>query len=124
MRSLAPKDVVTADCKDYDEGGFRFSVSQIEELNFTAFNEKKGELFDALEAYRAAQDAYFAALLVTDVNTQNSLLLLAGPPELLATVTYPQLEPFLFELNGVVSRKKQLLPFLLDCLHKAEAAAS
>ncbi|MBV9488568.1 MAG: putative manganese-dependent inorganic diphosphatase [Verrucomicrobia bacterium] len=124
LRTLAPKDVITADCKDYDEAGRRFSISQIEELNFTAFCEKKGELFNALEAYRAAQNAYFAALLVTDVNTQNSLLLLAGPPELSATITYPQLEPSLFELNGVVSRKKQLLPFLLDCLHKAEAAAA
>jgi manganese-dependent inorganic pyrophosphatase len=124
LRSLAPKDVITADCKDYDEGGVRFSVSQIEELNFNAFWEKKEELYKALEAYRAAQGGYFAALLVTDVNTQNSLLLLAAPPEFLSTITYPALEPNLFELNGVVSRKKQLLPFLLDCLHKAEAARS
>ena len=81
-------------------------------------------MYQALEAYRAAQGSYFAALLVTDVNTQNSLMLLAAPPEFLATITYPALEPNLFELNGVVSRKKQLLPFLLDCLHKAEAARS
>jgi manganese-dependent inorganic pyrophosphatase len=124
LRSLAPKDVITADGKDYEEGGRRFSISQIEELNFNAFYEKKAELYEALEAYRAAQGAYFAALLVTDVNTHNSLLLLAAPPEFLGTITYPAPEPNLFELNGVVSRKMQLLPFVLDCQHKVEAARS
>lgn len=29
---------------------------------------------------------------------------------------YPQLEPHLYELNGVMSRKKQLVPHLLKVL--------
>ncbi len=123
LSSLGPAEVITADCKDYDEGGHRFSISQIEELNFAAFNEKKVALREALDAYRASQSAYFAALLVTDVNTQNSLLVLSAPPEMLETITYPALEPGLFELNGVVSRKKQLVPYLLDCLNKVQVAA-
>ena len=78
----------------------------------------------ALEDYRSKRGNLFAALLVTDVNTQNSLLLVSGPPDFLDTITYPQLGPNLFELNNVVSRKKQLVPYLLDCLHKIGAAIS
>jgi manganese-dependent inorganic pyrophosphatase len=124
LLSLAPKDVITADCKDYEEGGYRFSISQIEELNFGTFFSKKDELRSALAEYRESQHEFFAALLVTDVNTQNSLLLLSATPEFVATITYPAIEPCLFELNGVVSRKKQLLPYLLDCLHKVQASAA
>jgi manganese-dependent inorganic pyrophosphatase len=118
LLTLAPKEVILADCKDYSEEGSAFSVSQIEELGFSHFYEKQKSLLEALETYRAKQGSLFAALLVTDVNTQNSLLLISAPPEFMDTITYPRLAPNLFELNNVVSRKKQLVPYLLDCLHK------
>jgi manganese-dependent inorganic pyrophosphatase len=118
LLTLAPADVIVADCKDYSEDGYNFSVAQIEELGFSHFYEKKDALWKELEAYRAKQNYYFAALLVTDVNTQNSLLLLAAPKEFLATIYYPSRGENLYELNNVVSRKKQLVPYLLECLHK------
>jgi manganese-dependent inorganic pyrophosphatase len=121
LLSLAPKEVVVADCKDYEEGGFRFSVAQVEELSFAYFDDKKETLYQALEEYRAKHEAYFSALLVTDVNTQNSRLLIAAPPEFLDLIHYPNLGPNLYELNNVVSRKKQLIPYLLDCLQRVNS---
>ncbi|MBV9876001.1 MAG: putative manganese-dependent inorganic diphosphatase [Verrucomicrobia bacterium] len=121
LLSLAPKDVVVADCKDYEEGGFRFSVAQIEELSFAYFDDKKAALFEALEDYRAKHEAYFSALLVTDVNTQNSRMLIAAPPEFQELIQYPNLGPNLYEMNNIVSRKKQLIPYLLDCLQRVSA---
>jgi manganese-dependent inorganic pyrophosphatase len=124
LLTLDPNSVILADCKDYSEDGHPFSVSQIEELGYSHFYEKQEALSKALEEYRSKRGSLFAALLVTDVNTQNSLLLVSGPPEFLDTITYPQLGQNLFELNNVVSRKKQLVPYLLDCLHKIGAAVS
>ena len=121
LLSLGPKDVVVADCKDYEESGFRFSVAQIEELSFAYFDDKKAALFEALEEYRKKNDAYFSSLLVTDVNTQNSRLLIAAPPEFQELIHYPNLGPNLYELNNIVSRKKQLVPYLLDCLQRVNA---
>ncbi len=118
LLTLGPNEVILADCKDYSEEGYTFSVSQIEELGFSHFYKKQENLFEALEAYRSKQGNFFATLLVTDVNTQNSLLLISAPPEFMETITYPRLAANLFELNNVVSRKKQLVPYLLDCLHK------
>jgi manganese-dependent inorganic pyrophosphatase len=118
LLTLAPEEVIVADCKDYSEDGYNFSVAQIEELGFSHFYEKKEALWKELEAYRAKQNYYFAAFLVTDVNTQNSLLLLAAPKEFLATIHYPSSGENLYELHNVVSRKKQLVPYLLECLHK------
>jgi manganese-dependent inorganic pyrophosphatase len=124
LATLAPDEVILADCKDYEEEGHNFSVSQIEELGYAQFYPKEKELLEALDRYRTKQSSYFAALLVTDVNTQNSLLSISAAPEFLETITYPRLSPNLFELNNVVSRKKQLVPYLLDCLHKVNASIS
>jgi manganese-dependent inorganic pyrophosphatase len=124
LLTLGPKEVILADCKDYAEEGYAFSVSQIEELGFSHFYAKQESLLEALAAYRSKQGSLFAALLVTDVNTQNSLLLISAPPEFMDTITYPRLAPNLFELNNVVSRKKQLVPYLLDCLHKIKSNIS
>jgi len=124
LLTLAPSEVILADCKDYEEDGLKFSVSQIEELGYAHFYAKEKELLAALEAYQGKQSSYFATLLITDVNTQNSLLLISAPPEFLETITYPRLSPHLFELNNVVSRKKQLVPYLLDCLNKVSATIS
>lgn len=120
LLTLDADQVITADCKEYVEAGTRFTVSQIEELNFTHFFEKQAELADALERHCSRERLYFAALLVTDVNSQDSMLLAAGAPEFLACIDYENRGHNLWEAAGVVSRKKQLLPYLLRCLALAQ----
>jgi manganese-dependent inorganic pyrophosphatase len=116
LLTLTPEQVVTADCKEYEDRGRRFTVSQVEELNFSHFEEKQAELLSALERHCAARGLFFATLLVTDINTQNSLLLVAGSPAFQERITFPAHGPHIWQLDGVVSRKKQLLPYLLQCL--------
>ena len=115
---------ITTDCKEYREGGRVFSVAQIEEIGFEQFRQRKAEVREALERHRAAKGYLFSALLVTDVASQSSLLLIAGDPRLGDRIDYPKVEPGLFELEGVVSRKKQLLPYLTHCLQQIKALAS
>ncbi len=107
---------ITTDCKEYSEAGKTFSVAQIEELGFTQFWRRKEEILEALEAYRQEKSYFFAALLVTDVATQNSILVLRGDEKFIEQIKYPSVEPHLYDLAGVVSRKKQLMPALTRCL--------
>lgn len=116
LLTMSSKQAVTADCKEYAERGFRFSVSQIEELSFSHLPEKQAGLLEALDAYRAANSYFFSTLLVTDVNTQNSILLLAGPENFTRLVDFPDDGPGAWKLDGVVSRKKQLLPYLTSLI--------
>lgn len=116
-----PSLAVTTDCKEYEEGGRRFSVAQIEEIGFAQFEKRKKEVVAALETYRSQKDYYFAALLITDVVMQTSLLVLAAPDAFRRRIDYPELEDGIFQLQGVVSRKKQLLPYLTHCLAQAGA---
>ena len=109
---------ITTDCKEYRENGVAFSVAQIEEVGFDQFWKRKQELLDALEVYRARQSYHFSALMITDVTTQNSLMLVRGNDDFVDRIGYPRLEPNVFELVDVVSRKKQLLPYLTHCLRQ------
>ena len=110
-------DVIEADCKHYPHGDIVFSVSQIEELGFVPFWKCWEELYQSLENYREKSNLFFSSLLVTDINTQNSLLLLSGDQSVIESISYPHAEKkFIFELKGVVSRKKQLIPYLTTSL--------
>jgi manganese-dependent inorganic pyrophosphatase len=111
---------VTTDCKEYEDSKVKFSVAQIEETGFEQFWKRKDELLGALEGYRASKAYHFSALLVTDVATQSSLLLVVGDERFIRRIDWPRLEPGIYELRDVVSRKKQLLPYLTHCLREKE----
>jgi manganese-dependent inorganic pyrophosphatase len=115
----APQAIAT-DCKEYAELGSKFSVAQIEEIGLEQFWKRKDELLAALAEYRAQRAYLFSSLLVTDVATQSSLLLVAGDEKFMRRIDYPRLEPGIYELRDVVSRKKQLLPYLTHCLRETE----
>ena len=109
---------VTTDCKEYIENKSAFSVAQIEEVGFDQFWKRKAELHTALEDYRRGRNYVFSALMVTDVVGQQSLMLVAGEKKFIDKIDYPEPQPGVFELRDVVSRKKQLLPYLTHCLQR------
>jgi manganese-dependent inorganic pyrophosphatase len=120
LATLSPTAAVRADCKQYREGDRRFSVSQVEELGFTNFWKCEDALLEALEKHRVEHGLSFACLLVTDIDTQGSLLLVRGEPEVVQAITYPHKRPpDIFDLPGIVSRKKQLMPYLSSLLGAA-----
>ena len=78
LLTMTPEQAIAADSKLYEEDGNRFTVAQIEELSFSHFEEKREALLEALDAHWQREGLLFAALLVTDINTQSSLLLIRG----------------------------------------------
>jgi manganese-dependent inorganic pyrophosphatase len=111
--------VVREDCKEFTEHGIRFSISQIEETGFDLFWDRKEELRKALEELANKQRLQFSALLVTDVVSNGSLLLLSKESDAWDDINYPCLDRGLYELPDIVSRKKQLLPLLAQVLRSA-----
>ena len=116
------QQAVATDCKEYSENGRVFSVAQIEEMGFDQFWKRKKEVIKALAEHRETNEYFFSALLITDVVTQSSLLLLAGTDPFIAKIEYPEIEPDIYELRGIVSRKKQLLPYLTHCLEQCASS--
>jgi len=113
--TLPAQELVSLDSKKYTERGLSFLVSQIEIDNIDALMERKDEIVSALEKSRGA-DYLFAALLVTDITMLDSLLFVTGDKAFTNLVNFPVATPGVYELKGVVSRKKQLMPLLTELI--------
>jgi manganese-dependent inorganic pyrophosphatase len=117
-----PEKVIRSDFKIYDEDSVRFAVSQVEELGFGNFWQHSKVIAAALDQLCRDETLAFACLLVTDINTQNSLLLVKGDPVFIARINYPHVEKDeIFDMPGVVSRKKQLIPYIGSVLKELQA---
>ena len=117
-----PAKVVRSDFKIYEEEGVRFAVSQVEELGFSNFWQHAKPIANALQDLRADERLAFACLLVTDINTQNSLMLVKADEGLIRRISYAHVEQDeIFDLPGIVSRKKQLIPYLGSLLREMAA---
>ncbi len=123
LRSQPASKVVCEDCKEFVDRGHRFSISQIEEIGFELFWERREELLQALVNLTQERNYDFSALLVTDILSNGSLLLMSHEPEFWEEINYPRVERFLYKLDDVVSRKKQLLPLISKLLERAEVTA-
>lgn len=115
--SNPPEAIIRSDQKIYEQGDLRYSVAQVEELGFSNFWKHHDDLQKALLEQASDEDLLFSALLVTDINTQNSLLMVEGNPEVAEAISYNQIEEEdVFDLPGIVSRKKQLIPYFTNLL--------
>jgi len=119
LRSCTPEEVVREDCKEFQERDQTFSISQIEEIGFDLFWNRKDELLAALQAMAISRKLDFSALLITDIVSNGSLLLLSKDSKAWDEINYPRLDKNLYELANVVSRKKQLLPLISQILESA-----
>ncbi|MEZ6077576.1 MAG: putative manganese-dependent inorganic diphosphatase [Pirellulaceae bacterium] len=119
LRSQSAGAVVREDCKEFVDRGQCFSISQIEEIGFELFWERSGELHEALVELARERKLDFSLLLVTDIISNGSLLLMSSEPAFWEEINFPCLERHLYKLEGVVSRKKQLLPLVSKLLQNA-----
>ena len=99
-------------------GGRAVSVAQIEVTEFQELPERKQDLLDALDVRRERESLALICLMVTDVITIQSHLLCRGEPALLAGLPFSRVDASEFDLGGIVSRKKQLVPALQSALEE------
>jgi manganese-dependent inorganic pyrophosphatase len=111
-----PEKAIRADFKRFGAADKQFGVGQVEVVGFDEFYALKEELRAALSRVRQEERLPLAGLMVTDIYSESTLFLAEGKNELAHVMGYPQLEPHLYELKGVMSRKKQLVPHLMKVL--------
>ena len=113
-RSLS--SIITADFKIYEDYGFKIGVSQVETVNLNEINDIKYDLIDELKNIATKQNLNWATLLVTDIIEEKSILLTSGFNPIEDLIVYKKIEENTYDLPGVLSRKKQLLPEILRVL--------
>lgn len=109
-------DALSADRKKYSECGLDFALAQIEETNLELLAERHDELATAMEKICRQEKLECFGLLVTDPVRENSRLMLYGKTKFARALPYRQLTEDCYDLPGVLSRKKQLLPQILTAI--------
>ncbi len=107
-------ELVRQDLKEYAEGKIVYTVSQIEVGNTKEVLSRKDEFIKELEIESRSRKALFSCLLVTDITTLSSIMLIHCDPKFEQFINFPKQEDNAYYLQGVVSRKKQLIPLITE----------
>jgi manganese-dependent inorganic pyrophosphatase len=119
LSNRKPEEVVSTDIKSFESNGFKFAVAQAEVTDILELSEYLHPLTEALDALKDKRGLDFAMLLITDVVRGTSRLLISSQaPPVLDDLPYPPLADGTRDAQGVVSRKKQLLPAVLGLLER------
>jgi manganese-dependent inorganic pyrophosphatase len=118
LESREALEIVTSDLKMYQAGGYNFAIAQAEVTNQMQLTDNLERVTGALNTLRAQRGLDFAMLMVTDVVGNSSRLVMVNPPPILDDLPYPHLQDNTLQAEGVVSRKKQLLPVVLGLLEE------
>jgi len=111
-----PDAVVSTDVKLYETAGIKFAIAQAETSDLYDIGDYIPRLQEALKNLKNLKGLDFAGLMVTDVVAGSSRLIFVDAPPELEELPYRPMPDGTYEADGVVSRKKQLLPIVLSLL--------
>lgn len=118
LDAITTGEIIRQDMKEYKEGKFAFTVSQIESANPDRLLSRKKDFIKDLDIERRAHNAVFSALMVTDITRLTSILIAAVDPTYSQVIDFPKQEENVYVLADIVSRKKQLVPLLSEQVEK------
>ncbi len=111
--AVSADKIVARDAKDYQAGvGVGICIAQIEVVGRSLL-ERHDELIAAMKLQRTQRGLSLYALMVTDVLTKSTVLLISGDSAMVARAFGVEPTGDALELPGVMSRKKQVAPKLL-----------
>ena len=108
-----PDEAILSDFKKYENGGTKMGIGQCEVTTLTNIGEYAQKYLDALQKIADAQGLDWTLLMVTDVLRENSVLLTSNN-KANRDLPYARIDKQIYDMPGVMSRKKQLLPTLLS----------
>ena len=115
VSEVSAEEIVTRDAKQYHVTGGTICIAQVEVVG-KALLERKAELLEAMRRERDRKGFQLCALMVTDVLTKGTDLLVSGDTGAVARIFGVHPTDSVIELPGVMSRKKQVAPKLLAML--------
>ena len=116
VADVPAREIVERDAKEYELGsGATVCIAQIETVG-QVLAERTGDLLEALEELRGSRDYAVCALMVTDIASRGTQLLVAGERAPVERAFSARVTDGVLELPGVMSRKKQVAPALLAAM--------
>jgi manganese-dependent inorganic pyrophosphatase len=119
VQGTPARDLVMRDFKDFDMHGNLVGIGQLEVIDLSVFDEIKADLAADIIKLKEEGNRHSVMLLLTDIMKEGSLMLIASDdPSLIASAYGVTVENDEVWLDGVLSRKKQVVPPLQDAFAK------
>ncbi|MBV9309672.1 MAG: putative manganese-dependent inorganic diphosphatase [Solirubrobacterales bacterium] len=116
VSEVSAEEIINRDAKRYEvSSGQTICIAQIEVVG-KSLAGRKDELLEALQREREKRDFQLYALMITDILSKGTDLLVAGDTTAVARSFDTSSQDSVIELPGVMSRKKQVAPKLLKAL--------
>jgi manganese-dependent inorganic pyrophosphatase len=116
VSEVSAEEIINRDAKQYHaSSGHQICIAQIEVVG-KALLDRSQELVEAMRKARESRDLQLYALMVTDVLTKGTDLLVAGDVNGVARAFGLPAHDSHIELPGVMSRKKEVAPQLLAAM--------
>lgn len=109
------RDLVLRDFKDFDMNGNKVGIGQLEVIDLAIFDSMKDDLQADIAALKEEGDRHSVLLLLTDIMKEGSEVLVISDDANLTERAYGKAsEAGKVWLDGVMSRKKQVVPPLQE----------
>ena len=107
------RELVMRDYKNFDMHGSKVGVGQLEVVDGSVFDKIKDELMEDIKKVKDEQNLHTVALLLTDIMKEGSEILVSSDDTSIFEKAFNcKLEDGKVWLDGCLSRKKQIIPFL------------
>ena len=112
VKGVSARDLIMRDFKDFNMSGHKVGIGQLELVDIAILEDRIPELIEELGKMKA-EGRHTAMLLLTDIMKEGSVLLMASDdPAKVAGAWGKTLGEGNVWLEGVMSRKKQVVPNL------------
>ena len=113
----AANEKIESDFKIYTENGVSVGIGQCEVVTLRDLDNYKEAYLKVLDEVRLKNSLNWAMLMITDVIKETSVLLTTDF-KLNKNIQYKRIENNVYDMPGVLSRKKQLLPDILSIINQ------
>jgi manganese-dependent inorganic pyrophosphatase len=119
VKELTIEQIIKNDFKDFNYKAGKFGIGQIETANPSELSERETLLLSEMDKMRQNNDYHSVILFITDIIKQGSLFLISSEEEdKIEMALGKKLENKKTYIDGIMSRKKQVLPLLEEYFNK------
>ena len=117
ISEFTPYQVINIDSKEFNDKNTKFEISQVNAVDLDSVFSRQSELEDAIQKEIQDKNLDFYMFAATDILNANSKIIAIGNKANAVEKAFGvNLENNTAMLNNVVSRKKQMLPNILNNL--------
>lgn len=113
VEGASARDLNTRDYKPFDMNGYKVGVNQLEMIDISVLDNKKEMIFEDMQKMKEEDGLHTMIVLLTDIMKEGSqILVLSDDPSKIEQGLNIKLVNNEAWMDGVLSRKKQIIPFI------------